>query len=113
MKEILSRICLMVFALLPVLVLGLRVAFPRRMPWWAVVLIAVAGGWAVALVSAMLNEGPESGAGHVGALFFGWAIALLWFLPWWILYGVVHLVRRRTARPSGQKKESPERTGDP
>jgi hypothetical protein len=110
MKEILSRICLIVFALLPVVVLGLRVAFPRRMPWWAVVLIAVAGGWAVALVSAMLNEGPESGAGHVGALFFGWAIAFLWFLPWWILYGVVQLVRQWSARSPAQKMGSAERT---
>lgn len=112
MKEILSLICLVVFALLPFLVLGLRMAFPRRMPWWAVVPIAVGGGWVLALASAMLKDGPESGAGHVGALFFGWALALLWFLPWWIVYGVVHLFRRRTPRPPTHQDGSPEPNGD-
>lgn len=108
MKDFLSLVCLVGFALLPVLVLGLRMAFPRRMPWWAVVLITVGGGWVLALVGAMLKEGPDTGAGHVGALFFGWALALLWFLPWWLVYGGVHLFRRRTGRPPAHKDGPPE-----
>ncbi|MFZ9854281.1 MAG: hypothetical protein ACO3I0_04110 [Limisphaerales bacterium] len=112
MKEAISLICLVGFALLPVLVLGLRMVFPGRIPWWSVVLIAVGGGWGLAVVSAMLNDGPDTGAGHVGALFFGWALALLWFLPWWLMYGVVHLFRRRKGRPPGHDRGPQEKTGD-
>ena len=64
-------------------------------------MLALAGlGWGLGFVSAMLNETTEGGAGHVGALFFGWAIVLIWFAPWLLVYGVIQLFRRRRANPN-------------
>jgi hypothetical protein len=112
MKDLLALFCAGGFLLLPLMVLVLRAFYPRWMPWWAVWLVTVGVGWALAFVSAMLREGPDTGAGHVGALFFGWALALLWFLPWWLMYGVVHLFRRRKGRPPGHEDGPLEKTGD-
>lgn len=97
MEEVFALICLVGFAVLPLAVLGLRAARPKRMPWWAVFSITCGLGWALALVSAMLREGPETGAGHVFALFFGWAYALVWFAPWLLAYAVIQSLRRRLA----------------
>lgn len=94
-NDALSIACLVGLALLPLVVLGLRVARPKLMAWWAVFSIVVGLGWALVLVGAMLNETKNGGAGHVFALFFGWAIALLWFVPWLLVYAVIQLFRRR------------------
>jgi hypothetical protein len=102
MKDLLALFCAGGFLLLPLMVLILRALYPRWMPWWAVCLVTVGLGWALAFVSAMLREGPDTGAGHVGALFFGWALALLWFLPWLLVYGVIQLAMRRAARRATQ-----------
>ena len=52
-------------------------------------------GWGLVLLSAMLNETKNGGAGNVFALFFGWAIALIWLAPWLLVYAVIQLFRRR------------------
>lgn len=97
MNDVLSLACLVGLAVLPLVVLGLRAARPKLMPWWAVFLIVIGLGWVVVFVSAMLNETANGGAGHVGALFFGWAIVLIWFAPWLLAYAVIQLFRRRRA----------------
>ena len=105
MNNVLFIICLAGLVVLPLAVLGLRAARPKLMPWWAVFLIIVGLGWALVVVGAMLRETPEGGAGHVFALFFGWAFVLIWFAPWLLIYGVVQLARRgherREAPPLG------------
>lgn len=99
MKNVLALISITGFAVLPLAVLGLRAARPKYMPWWAVFLITLGLGWLLALVSAMLREGPETGAGHVMALFFGWAYALGWFAPWLVAYAAIQfLLRLRGSR---------------
>lgn len=98
MTEMLSLACLVGLAVLPLAVLGLRAARPKLMPWWAVFSIVIGLGWLLVLVGATLKETTEGGAGHVGALFFGWAIALLWFAPWLLVYAVIQLLLRRGAR---------------
>lgn len=97
MNDVLSLACLVGLPVLPLVVLGLRAARPKLMPWWGVFSIVVGLGWALVLVSAMLNETAKGGAGHVFALFFGWAFALIWFAPWLLVYGVIQLFRRRRA----------------
>ena len=97
MNAALSAVCLGLFAVLPWIVLGVRFARPRLMPWWAVFSTSVGLGWGLLLLGALLKESPEGGAGHVGALFFGWAIALMWLLPWLMVYGIAHVMRRRLA----------------
>jgi len=99
-NTVLEFICALGFGLLPIAVLILRAFRPRFMPWWAVFGVTVVFGWGLAVASAMVHEGPDTGAGHVGALFFGWALALLWLMPWLIVYAVAQglrrLFRRRT-----------------
>jgi len=99
MNNALSLACLIGLAALPPVVLGLRAARPKLMPWWAAFSIVIGLGWGLVLAGAMLNETANGGAGHVGALFLGWAIVLLWFAPWLLVYGVVQLFRRRRAIP--------------
>ena len=99
MNEVISAACLVVLALLPLVALGLRAARPRLMPWWAAFLLVVGLGWGLLIVSALVNESSKGGAGHVGALFFGWVIMLAWFLPWLLGYGLVQFVRRRRSMP--------------
>ncbi len=94
MQQMLTMICLAGFLLLPIIVLSFRAIRPKRMPWWAVFPIVIVLGWLLVLVTAMLNETPDGGAPKVFALFFGWAYALVWFVPWLLVYGVIQLVRK-------------------
>lgn len=90
--------CLVGFAALPLILLGLRATRPKLMPWWAVALIGMGLGWGLLCVSALVQESREGGAGHVGALFLGWALVLVWFAPWLLLYAIVQAFRRRHPR---------------
>ena len=54
-------------------------------------------GWVLVFVGAMLQETTAGGAGHVGALFFGWAFVLIWFAPWLLVYAGIQFFRRRHA----------------
>lgn len=98
MNDALSLACLVGLAVLPLVVLGLRAARPGIMPWWAVFSIVVGLGWGLVLAGAMLKETTQGGAGHVGALFFGWALVLIWFSPWLLVYAIIQLFRRHRAR---------------
>jgi hypothetical protein len=97
MNNALFLACLAGVAVLPLAVLGFRAARPRLMPWWAVFATVVGLGWVLVVVGAMLRETPEGGAGHVGALFFGWAFVLIWFAPWLLAYAVIQYFRGRQA----------------
>lgn len=70
MNDLRQRACFIGAVALPVVVLGLRVARPTLMPRWAVCLLVIGLEWVPVLVSAMLNETKNGGAGHVVALFF-------------------------------------------
>jgi hypothetical protein len=65
-------------------------------------LTVVGIGWALMVVGAMLRETPDGGAGHVGALFFGWAFALTWFAPWLLVYALIQYFRRRHESPKAE-----------
>lgn len=97
-NDLLELLCALGFGLVPIAVLAIRAFRPRFMPWWAVFGVTVGIGWGLAVASAWIHEGPDTGAGHVGALFFGWALALLWLLPWLIVYAIVQGVRRFLTR---------------
>ena len=56
MNDLLQLACLIGAGALPLVVLGLRAARPKFMPWWAVFLLVIGPGWAGILFSAMLNE---------------------------------------------------------
>lgn len=99
MNDVISLACLVGLAVLPLVVLGLRATRPKLMPWWAVFSIVIGLGWLLVFVGALLKESAEGGAGHVGALFFGWALVLIWFAPWLLVYGVIQSLRRRRAHP--------------
>jgi hypothetical protein len=103
MNDLLQLACLIGVGALPLVVLGLRAARPKFMPWGAVLLLVIGLGWVGILFGAMLNETKNGGSGHVGALFFGWAIALIWLAPWLFVYAAIERFRRR-AIPHGPKK---------
>lgn len=95
MNDVLSLACLIGLAVLPLIVLGLRAARPKLMPWWAVFSSVVGLGWVLVLIGALLNETANGGAGHVFALFFGWALVLIWFAPWLLVYAAIQYFCRR------------------
>jgi hypothetical protein len=94
MNQILSSLLFGAFLCLPLIVLLVRAARPRRMPWWAAFALVVLLGWGFVLAAAMAAETPDNGAPKVFALFFGWAYGLAWFAPWLLGYGIVQLIRR-------------------
>lgn len=94
MTTALTTTLLILFAILPPVLLAVRAFLPSRMPWWGLLTILLLLGEGFILAAAMLNETPETGAAKVFALFFGWLYALLWFLPWLLVYGVIQGVRR-------------------
>ena len=106
MKDLASYILLTLFALLPPSVLATRMRRPSRMPWWAAFGLVIGLGWLLILGGALIKEGPESGAGHVTALFAGWAFALIWFLPWLGLYAIIHLIRSKSKTKKGSGEDS-------
>ena len=76
------------------------------MPWWAAFGLVIGLGWLLILAGALIKEGPESGAGHVTALFAGWVFALIWFLPWLGLYALIHLIRSKFKTTKGSGGDS-------
>lgn len=102
MSDAIFFVCMVVLAVLPPAVLAIRALRPKRMPWWAVFSIVIGLGWALVVVSASLRETASGGAGHVGALFFGWAFVLIWFAPWLLGYAIIQLFRRRQAHHEGR-----------
>lgn len=97
-NTVLELLCAVGFGLVPIAVLALRAFRPRIMPWWAVFGVTVLLGWSLAVASALVHEGPDTGAGHMGALFFGWALALLWLMPWLTVYAIAQGLRRLLRR---------------
>ena len=94
MVSTVTAILLALFAALPPTLLGFRVFRPSRMPWWALTAILIILGEILIVAVAMLNETPDGGAAKVFALFCGWLYALLWVLPWLLVYGLIQGVRR-------------------
>lgn len=88
--------CTMGFLLLPTILLTLRWIRAKWMPWWAVALITLTVGWALAFGAATTADRPaeQSGAPELFALMFGWLYALLWLLPHLTLYGAIRWVLR-------------------
>ena len=92
-KEMVTAICLGSFIFLPMVLLVSRALQPSRMPWWVVVFIMLVVGWLLVLGASVVSEMPDRGASKVFALFFGWIYAVLYFLPWLCIYGLVQRVR--------------------
>lgn len=92
-KEMFTAICLGSFIFLPMVLLSIRALQPSRMPWWFVVFIMLVVGWLLVLGASVVAEMPDRGASKVFALFFGWIYAILYFLPWLCIYGLVQRVR--------------------
>ena len=88
-----TAICLGSFIFLPMVLLTCRALQPSRMPWWVVVFIMLVVGWLLVLGASVVSEMPDRGASKVFALFFGGIYAVLYFLPWLCIYGLVQRVR--------------------
>lgn len=98
--------CTVGFLLLPTALLTLR--WRKRLPWWALVLITLTAGWALAFGAAITVERPAetSGAPELFAMMFGWTYALVWLLPHLALYGAIRW-GVRSVRPVPPVPEPP------
>ena len=110
MNLLLSSACFFAFLLVPPVLLGLR-AVRGRPAWWLLLLLVAVLGWlswfsAYAFyhqhVDQLIAQGGElpegwdsDGAAGVFALYMGWFVSLLYFLPWVALYAVIALFRSR------------------
>ncbi len=92
-KEMVTALCLGSFVFLPMVLLSIRALQPSRMPWWVVVFMMLVVGWLLVFGASVVAEMPDRGASKVFALFFGWIYAILYFLPWLCIYGLVQRVR--------------------
>lgn len=108
MNVILSGFCFLFFLLLAPVLLAFRF-FRQRPAWWMIgPLIAVLGwlAWFGAYffyqlhIGELIEQGAElpegwdsDGAAGVFALFMGWLISLLYFLPWLAVFLLATLIR--------------------
>jgi hypothetical protein len=108
MRLWLCGLCTVAFLGLPAVLLMLRWARPRWMPWWAVGLVTLTAGWALVFGAAVTFERPpeSSGAPEVFALMFGWLYAVAWLLPHLALYGAIR-GGLRILRPAASATEPP------
>ncbi len=119
MNLVLAYLGLALFLALPPFVLFARSRFGESFPWWAVVLIVAGGGWLFVnvwnyfygaynceLVFGVENPPEDAlarctndGARNTFALLFGWLYALIYSIPFFLLFAVVAWIRRRKLRP--------------
>ena len=109
MNEVLQVLCTGMFLALPPGLLFIR--FTCRRPGWWLLLLLVAGiGWILVLGSFTFNqahmlelvarnEAPPAGwdsdgAAGVTALLFGWLVALIYALPWLLVYALAAAIKR-------------------
>ena len=115
MNQALMYLALTLFAVLPPVVLLGRYRLRQAIPWWAPVLIIAVGGWflvnvanyfygefACEPVRRVLNPPEEAlarctndGARNAFALLFGWLYALLYSIPFFLLFALCAWLRRR------------------
>jgi len=124
---------LAMFLALPVLVLAVRFARPRRIPWGRLLAIVVLGGWALWLAmiwsrnwyldsvvlgtddpnmsDPLVHEWMADGARNLWACGCGWVSALMYFVPWLCVYGAACTVRVWLPRPALPASDAPRSDG--
>ena len=122
MNALVSYVSIAVFALVPPLLLGLRLR-RRRPSWWAVVPTLIVVGWASCLSATafhfealgdqiarfenppaeLIDRWSSDGGPKVLALVFGWAIAGICSIAWFLVLGLVS--RKRSRMPASDKLE--------
>lgn len=103
------------------ILLAIRAARPKRMPWWLLGVLAASLGWVLSNLAVFfyyehldvllaqyggINGAPQElvdrwqndGAKRVFALFLGWLYGLAYLCPWLAIYSAYHVVRRAGAR---------------
>jgi len=111
------------FAAAPVL-LGVRFARPKRLPWWLLGILAAFLGWVFSNLAVYfyyehlddlltqaggVNGAPEDlidkwqsdGAKRVFVFLFGWLYGLVYLVPWLVVYGFFCVVRRSSSPRRG------------
>jgi hypothetical protein len=113
MDNILSIFCLCIFLITPPLLLGLKLLGQKKIPWWLALLIISLVGWlsvnaavyfGFEYLAKLLTESPhnsvlaekaqDDGAAQVFALLFGWLYALIYSIPWLIIFVLVRRLHK-------------------
>lgn len=117
MNQTLAYVGLALFAALPPALLSARYRRGQAIPWWAVVVLIALGGWVLVNVANYfygeyvcepvrgVSNPPEEalarctndGARNVFTLLFGWLYALIYSIPFFLLFGLAAWGRRRRA----------------
>ena len=115
MSLALTYLGLGLFAILPPLVLYGRFRLGQSLPWWLVVVLIAVAGWffvnlgnyfygqyACEAVVGVSNPHPDAiarctndGARDVFTLLFGWLYALLYSVPFFLVFALATWLRRR------------------
>ena len=112
--------CIALFFAAAPLLIAVRLAKPKRMPWWLLSILAALLGWVFSNLAVFfyyehlddllaqaggINGAPEElidewqsdGAKRVFALLFGWLYGLMYLVPWLFVYWVYRVVQRAAA----------------
>ena len=134
MNQILSNASLYSFLLFPPLLLFIRFFRPRSLPWWAIFLAIVGGGWLLVnatvyfrfehladLVESdpnpsaqLLEDLSSDGAPRVFAMMFGWLYGIVYSVPFLVVFFVARMAQklvvkmRADATKTSTETESPE-----
>jgi hypothetical protein len=133
MNAVLTKVCTALFSVVVPLLLAIRFAWPRRMPWWVTFVLASGLGWVlinltvhfsqahtndlVVLTGGFERASPEliedwanDGGPRTFAFVLGWVPGLLYLLPWLALYGIADRIRSGRSRGTLPPNKSLERT---
>ena len=120
MNEAYYTTCIALFFAAAPLLIGVRLAKPKRMPWWLLSILAALLGWVFSNLAVFfyyehlddllaqaggINGAPEElidewqsdGAKRVFVLLFGWLYGLIYLVPWLFVYCVYRMVQRAAA----------------
>src|SRR5204863_408468 len=112
--------CIALFFAAAPLLIAVRLAKPKRMPWWLLSILAALLGWVFSNLAVFfyyehlddllaqaggINGAPEElidewqsdGAKRVFALLFGWLYGLMYLVPWLFVYWICRVVQRAAA----------------
>jgi hypothetical protein len=118
MYKVLYLLTLAGFFIMPPLMLSVRFARPKKVPWWLVLLTIPIASWLLVNATVFfyyehldvlihIQENPPrelvdrwaaDGAKRVFALFFGWSYGLVYSAPYFLVYLAAHFVRRKKQR---------------
>src|SRR5262249_2228593 len=113
--------CVVLFLVTAPGLLGVRLVWPKGMPWWVLICLSALLGWALSNLAAyfyyrhlddllaaaggvdgapqeLVENWQSDGAKRAFAVLFGWLYGLIYLTPWLAIYFVVIATRNALAK---------------